>query len=111
MLQLKLFGPSEVRGPHLKDSPLDTKLRGLLAYLAFARPEGETRDRLTAVLWGSRFQEQADQSFRQGLARLRKALGPDSIRASSAVEPSRLARPQPSLSVWSGLAIGDVATT
>ena len=78
MLQLKLFGQFEVQGI----SPADlanAKVRGLLARLALSEPAGETRDRLTTLLWGSRFQKQADQSFRQALAQLRRAVGSETI--------------------------------
>ena len=75
MLDLKLFGHMEVRGP---EGPIDlanAKLSGLLAYLALAGKRPVPREQLTELLWGSHFEEQAKQNFRQALSRLRKLLG------------------------------------
>jgi TolB-like protein len=77
MLDLRLFGHMEVRGP---DGPIDlanAKLSGLLAYLALAGKRPVPREQLTELLWGSHFEEQARQNFRQALSRLRKLLGGD----------------------------------
>jgi len=82
MLQLKLFGQFEINGISAPAELSNVKLRGLLACLALSVPGGETRDRLTTLLWGSRFQKQADQSFRQALARLRKVVGSETILVS-----------------------------
>src|SRR3954449_4827912 len=79
MLELKLFGHFEIRGAPVVPAPSNAKLRGLLAYLALSQPRGESRDRITALLWGSRFEKQADQSFRQALAQIRRAFGSDAI--------------------------------
>jgi DNA-binding SARP family transcriptional activator len=79
MLQLKLFGNFEIRGAPPPSDLLNVKLRGLLAYLAISKGGAETRERLVELLWGSRFEKQAQQSFRQALARLRRTLGHETI--------------------------------
>src|SRR5262245_11695755 len=79
MLQVKLFGNFEIRGAPPPSDLLNVKLRGLLAYLALSKGGTDTRERLVELLWGSRFEKQAQQSFRQALARLRRALGHETI--------------------------------
>ncbi len=49
-----------------------TKDRALLAFLAMRSGEPQSRERLTGLLWGDRPQEQARQSLRQSLSRLRR---------------------------------------
>jgi len=48
------------------------KQRALLAYLALNAGKPVPRDRLMTLLWGERFDEQARQSLRQGLTKIRK---------------------------------------
>jgi len=48
------------------------KQRALLAYLALTMGKPTSRDRLMSMLWGDRFDEQARQSLRQALTKLRK---------------------------------------
>ena len=48
------------------------KQRALLAYLALNAGKPIPRDRLMTLLWGERFDEQARQSLRQGLTKIRK---------------------------------------
>jgi TolB-like protein/NOL1/NOP2/fmu family ribosome biogenesis protein len=80
MRRLKLFGQFDLDGPDGKSVAASAKLSALLAFLAVAgKPVG--RDQLTTLLWGSHFEEQARQNFRQALARLRKALGPEVVVA------------------------------
>ena len=79
MLQLKLFGHFEIRGIRPLAKISNVKLRALLAYLALSKGGSETRERLTELLWGSRFEKQADQSFRQALSRLKKVVGAEKI--------------------------------
>ena len=50
------------------------KQQALLAYLAFHAGQAVDREDLISLLWGDRFDEQARQSLRQALARLRRAL-------------------------------------
>ncbi len=78
--KLKLFGHFELSGPDGKSVAASAKLSALLAFLEVAG-KAVGRDQLTSLLWGSHFDEQARQNFRQALARLRKALGPEVILA------------------------------
>jgi TolB-like protein len=80
MLQLKLFGQFDLGGPEGRTVAASAKLSALLAYLAIAG-KPVSREHLTTLLWGSHFEDQARQNFRQALARLRKALGPDMVHS------------------------------
>ena len=80
MLKLKLFGQFEVSGPEGKIAFPSAKLSALLAYLALS-PKPLPREQLTALLWGTHFEDQARQNFRQALVRLRKAIGSDTLIA------------------------------
>jgi TolB-like protein len=81
MLNLKLLGQFELTGPTGRIALSSTKLSAFLAYLALsAKPV--LREQLTTLLWGSHFEEQARQNFRQALARLRKTIGTDALIAS-----------------------------
>ncbi len=51
------------------------KTQALLAYLALPPGESCSRDKLVALLWSDRGEQQARGSLRQALAELRKALG------------------------------------
>ena len=51
------------------------KAQALLAFLALNADQPQSRDRLATLLWGDRFDEQARQSLRQCVSKLRKALG------------------------------------
>ncbi len=82
MLELKLFGNLELSGPAGRIDLSSAKLGALLAYLAVHAPAPQPRERLTELLWGSHFEEQARQNFRQALARLRKLIGTDVIVAN-----------------------------
>lgn len=73
--RLEILGGFRLSGP---DGPVEVrgkKLRGLLAYLASAGPEAQTRGKTASVLWGSYFEEQARQNLRATLRRLRRLLG------------------------------------
>jgi TolB-like protein/DNA-binding SARP family transcriptional activator len=76
-LVLDLLGGFELRprgGPPLD---LSTKTgQALLAYLALAPGQRHSRDKLAAVLWEDRPDQQARTSLRQTLAVVRKALRP-----------------------------------
>lgn len=50
------------------------KIQGLVAYLALNLDMPPSRDRLMALFWGDRFTDQARQSLRQAVAKLRKIL-------------------------------------
>jgi DNA-binding SARP family transcriptional activator len=77
MLELKLFGHMELSGPGGRIDLANAKLSALLAYLALSGRRPSPREELTDLLWGSHFEEQARQNFRQALSRLRKLLGSD----------------------------------
>ena len=77
MLELKLFGHMELSGPGGRIDLANAKLSALLAYLALSGRRPLPREQLTDLLWGSHFEEQARQNFRQALSRLRKLLGSD----------------------------------
>src|SRR5262245_43526302 len=79
--RLSLLGRFELSGP---EGPVDLpnkKLSGLLAYLACTAPTPQHREKLATLLWGSHFEVQARQNFRQGLFRLRRVLGQDVLRS------------------------------
>src|SRR5262245_10484556 len=81
-LRLRVLGGFELTGADGADlSPAGKKLRALVALLALAPPSGWPRDRLTAVLWGDREDEQARGSLRQALAELRRSLGESALQA------------------------------
>jgi TolB-like protein/Tfp pilus assembly protein PilF len=84
-LQLTLLGGFEAR--IIPGEPLDIatrKTRALLAYLALPTGRAHSRDKLTAVLWSDRGDEQARNSLRQTLAEL--------VRVLARVEPSPLVK-------------------
>jgi DNA-binding SARP family transcriptional activator len=74
-LQLRLLGGFQARvgdGPPL--TLATRKVQALLAYLALPPGQAQPRDKLAALLWGERGEEQARHSLRQRLSDLRKAL-------------------------------------
>ncbi len=76
-LSLKLFGDVKLlRGP-TQEIALPHKTQLLLAYLALNAGQSHPRDKLAALLWQDRPEEQARQSLRQCLFTLSKALGDD----------------------------------
>ncbi|MES2193935.1 MAG: BTAD domain-containing putative transcriptional regulator, partial [Pseudomonadota bacterium] len=78
---LSLLGGFELTGPRgVVDLP-GKKLAGLLAYLACTAPRPQSREKLSALFWGSHFDAQARQNLRQALFRLRKVLGEDALRS------------------------------
>lgn len=50
------------------------KTQGLLAFLAMTTDRPPTRDQIIAHFWGDRFSDQARQSLRQAIAKLRRIL-------------------------------------
>ena len=75
-LSIRLLGRFRVSDDAGKDIAVaGKKPQALLAYLAANAGQPQPRDRLAALLWGERFDEQARQSLRQAISRLRKALG------------------------------------
>lgn len=82
---LSLLGGFELTGPGgVVDLP-NKKLAGLLAYLACTAPRPQSREKLSALLWGSYFDAQAKQNLRQALFRLRKVLGQDALESDGEV--------------------------
>lgn len=78
MLHLKLLGKFELTGPAGRIALSSTKLSAFLAYLALAA-KPVPREHLTTLLWGSYFDDQARQNFRQALLRLRKLIGAETL--------------------------------
>ena len=75
-LSIRLLGRFRVSDDAGKDIAVaGKKPQALLAYLAANAGQPQPRDRLAALLWGARFDEQARQILRQAISRLRKAPG------------------------------------
>ena len=75
-LRISLLGGFEARLGTGKAIDLHgRKTQALLAYLALPPGEPRSRDKLVALLWSDRGEQQARGSLRQALAELRKALG------------------------------------
>jgi hypothetical protein len=75
----------ELTGPAgVVDLP-SKKLAGLLTYLACTAPRPQSREKLSAPLWGSHFEVQAKQNLRQALSRLRKVPGEDALKSDGEV--------------------------
>lgn len=78
---LSLLGGFELTGPDgVVDLP-SKKLAGLLAYLACNASRPQSREKLSALFWGSHFDVQAKQNLRQALFRLRKVLGQNALES------------------------------
>lgn len=74
-LAIRLLGGFEIQRPPGETLPLSgRKAQALLAYLALAPGEPRTRERLIALLWSNRGEEQGRTSLRQALSELRRAL-------------------------------------
>ncbi len=77
LLSLRLFGDVKLlRGP-TQEIALPRKTQLLLAYLALNAGQRHPRDKIAALLWHDRPEEQARHSLRQCLFTLGKALGDD----------------------------------
>jgi TolB-like protein/regulator of sirC expression with transglutaminase-like and TPR domain len=75
-LQLRLFGRFAVTAGNDKLVKIaGKKNQALLAYLAANVDRAQPRERLAGLLWGDRLDEQARQSLRQAISKLRKDLG------------------------------------
>lgn len=71
-IKIKLFGNIEVFDPAGKRIAVSgSKQQALLSFLAFNAGVPQSRDRLMDLLWGDRFTDQARQSLRQSLSKLR----------------------------------------
>ena len=82
-LRIRLFGGFDIHSQDGHTVPLaGRKVRGLLACLALSPGSPWSRERLIALLWSDRGEEQARASLRQALAEVRRALGdPSPLRA------------------------------
>lgn len=97
-LQLRLFGGVELRSDRVPQAPPPgRKVRALLAYLALSPDLPCPREKLMALLWSDRAEEQARASLRQALTELRHALG----------EPSPLRTEQDAVSLDSSAIVVD----
>ncbi len=74
---LRLLGPFHLTRGGSEIAMPGAKMRALLSYLAIAAPELQPRERLIELLWGTHLDDQARQSLRHLLSRLRKIVGPD----------------------------------
>lgn len=78
LTSIKLFGRLEVIDPDGTLIPVTGgKQQALLAALALAGDQPLTRNKLINLLWGDRFDEQARQSLRQAVSKLRQILNRD----------------------------------
>jgi adenylate cyclase len=82
-LTVRLLGPVAVRAVDGRDlTPPGKKLRALLMCLALSSGKAWEREKLSALLWSDRDEEQARASLRQALAELRRLLGePSPLKA------------------------------
>ncbi len=77
-LHLRLFGSFQAwREPDEKVPVRSKKGQALLALLALSRDQRYSREKLAALLWGDRSEEQARHSLRQSMLTLRKTLEGD----------------------------------
>ena len=75
-INIKLFGKFAVEGEDGQPIAVTgAKTQGLIAYLALNTEMPPSRDRLMALFWGDRFTDQARQSLRQAIAKLRRIFG------------------------------------
>src|SRR5215468_6347781 len=81
-LQLRLLGGFDLRSSHGRVAmPAGRKVRALLACLALSPGKAWPREKLMALLWSDRGEEQARASLRQALAEMRRVLGePSPVR-------------------------------
>jgi len=79
---LRVLGGFELRDADGRDfSPAGKKQRALIACLALSAGTAWSRERLTALLWGDRDEEQARGSLRQSLVELRR-IGISALQSS-----------------------------
>ncbi len=75
LLSLRLFGDVKLLCGPAREIALPRKTQLLLAYLALNAGQSHPRDKLAALLWHDRPEEQARHSLRQCLFTLDKSLG------------------------------------
>jgi TolB-like protein/Tfp pilus assembly protein PilF len=101
-LKIRLLGGFEAQ--NALEEPLvlaGRKAQALLAFLAMTPGEPQPREKLIALLWGDRAEEQARGSLRQALAELRRAL--------DGMEPAPLTADRNSVLLDAGAVEVDVA--
>ncbi len=75
MIDIKLFGKFEVFDEDgMPVAIAGAKTQGLIAFLALNTEMPPTRDRIINLFWGDRYSDQARQSLRQAVAKLRRIL-------------------------------------
>src|SRR5215469_1710878 len=75
LLQVRLLGGFELQSGHGQDAAqLGRKVRALFACLALSPGKPWAREKLMALLWSDRGEDQARASLRQALAELRRTL-------------------------------------
>lgn len=75
MISIKLFGKLQIESAVGKPIPVSgSKTQGLIACLALNTDVHISRDRLMTLFWGDRFNDQARQSLRQAISKLRRLL-------------------------------------
>lgn len=77
--KLQLFGPPQLATATGDVIPVSRRARGILCYLALARDQKASRERLCALFWWDRPVSQARASLRQTLLQLRRALPPGGL--------------------------------
>src|SRR5262245_27738687 len=85
LVHLRLLGGLDLQlGQGRVAIPAGRKVRALLACLALSPGKAWPRERLMALLWSDRSDEQARASLRQALAEMRRALGePSPVRTEN----------------------------
>jgi len=95
LVRLRVLGGFDLQpgqGPAVP--ALGRKARGLLACLALSPGKAWPRERLMALLWGDRSEDQARASLRQALAEIRRAIGTEVVRTGDdavSLEPAFIA--------------------
>src|SRR5262245_40657550 len=94
--QLRLLGGFDLHSAEGRAAiPAGRKVRALLTYLALSPGQAWPREKLMALLWSDRGDEQARASLRQALAEMRRVLGePSPVRAEHdavSLDPALLA--------------------
>jgi len=94
LVRLRLLGGFDLQPSDGPAAPmLGRKARGLLACLALSPGKAWPRERLMALLWGDRSEDQARASLRQALAEIRRAVGAQAVRTGDdaiSLEPTCL---------------------
>lgn len=78
MIKISLFGKLSIEAANGTQIPVSgAKTQAILAYLAMNTAIHPSRDRLMSLFWGERFNDQARQSLRQAISKLRRLLEQD----------------------------------